>query len=100
MGNENARVKTWWIVGSLFIILYCLFPVAYIVSLSFKSPVDLTNQKFLPTDATTGNYKEIFTGAASDLFLSALRNSVGICLISTFIAVILAMFAAYAIARL
>jgi multiple sugar transport system permease protein len=100
MGNENARVKTWWIVGSLLIILYCLFPVAYIVSLSFKAPTDLTNQKFLPNDATTGNYQEIFTGNASELFLSALRNSVGICLIATFIAVILAMFAAYAIARL
>jgi multiple sugar transport system permease protein len=100
MGNENARVRTWWIVGSLFIVAYCLFPVAYIVSLSFKSPVDLTNQKFLPSDATWGNYQEIFTGTASELFLSALRNSVGICLISTFISVILAMFAAYAIARL
>jgi multiple sugar transport system permease protein len=100
MGNENARVKTWWIIGSLFIVVYCLFPVAYILSLSFKSPVDLTNQKFLPSDATWGNYQEIFTGNASELFLSALRNSVGICLIATFISVILAMFAAYAIARL
>jgi multiple sugar transport system permease protein len=100
MGNENARVKTWWIIGSLFIVVYCLFPVAYILSLSFKSPVDLTNQKFLPSDATWGNYQEIFTGNASDLFLTALRNSVGICLIATFIAVILAMFCAYAIARL
>src|SRR4051794_1995607 len=100
MGTDNARTRTWWILGSIFIILYCLFPVAYILSLSFKSPVDLTNQQFLPTDATWGNFTEIFTGTASDLFLSALRNSVGICLIATFISVVLAMFAAYAIARL
>jgi multiple sugar transport system permease protein len=99
MGNES-RQRTWWIVGSILIIIYCLFPVAWIVSLSFKSPADLTNQQFLPTEATFGNYEEIFTGGASDLFLSALRNSIGICLIATFISVVLAMFAAYAIARL
>lgn len=99
MGSES-RQRIWWIVGSILIIIYCLFPVAWIVSLSFKSPADLTNQQFLPTEATFGNYEEIFTGGASDLFLSALRNSIGICLIATFISVVLAMFAAYAIARL
>jgi multiple sugar transport system permease protein len=96
----RTRERTLWYVGGLLIVVYCLFPVAWIVSLSFKAPFDLTNKSFLPTKATLDNYREIFTGGASDLFLSALRNSVGISLIATFISVILAMFAAYAIARL
>ena len=100
MGAGSRRDTTIWVIGSILLIIYCLFPVAYILSLSFKAPTEMTNQKFLPGSPTWGNFEEIFRGAASDLFLSALRNSVGICLLATFIAVILAMFAAYAIARL
>ncbi|SDC81883.1 multiple sugar transport system permease protein [Geodermatophilus telluris] len=96
----STRSKVWWIVGSILIIVYCLFPIAWIVSLSFKAPSDISNGQFLPTDPSWGNYSTILTGAASDLFLPALRNSFGICLIATFISCILSMFAAYAIARL
>src|SRR5690606_27725690 len=39
-------------------------------------------------------------GSAQELFLSALRNSIGISLIATVIAVVLATLCAYAIARL
>ncbi|MCX6466661.1 MAG: carbohydrate ABC transporter permease, partial [Pseudonocardiales bacterium] len=46
------------------------------------------------------NYALILTGDASELFLPALLNSFGICLIATFLSCLLAMFAAYAIARL
>lgn len=42
----------------------------------------------------------IFTGGARDLFLPALRNSIGVTLIATAVAVVLATLCAYAIARL
>jgi multiple sugar transport system permease protein len=96
----SRKEKNWWIVAGVLIVIYALFPIAWIVSLSFKAPSDLANGQFLPTDASAENYKLILTGDASDLFLPALRNSFGICLIATFISCILAMFAAYAIARL
>jgi multiple sugar transport system permease protein len=96
----SRKEKNWWIVAGVLIVIYALFPIAWIVSLSFKAPSDLTNGQFLPTNTSTENYKLILTGDASDLFLPALRNSFGICLIATFISCILAMFAAYAIARL
>jgi multiple sugar transport system permease protein len=96
----SRREKTWWWIAAIVILIYCLFPIAWIVSLSFKDPSDISNQSFLPTTFTGVNYSEIFTGSASDLFLPALRNSFGICLIATFISCILSMFAAYAIARL
>jgi multiple sugar transport system permease protein len=96
----SRREKTWWIVGGLLIVLYALSPIAWILSLSLKAPSDIANHSFLPTKATWDNYAQIFTGSASDLFLPALRNSFGICLIATAISCILSMFAAYAIARL
>ncbi|CCH89718.1 Carbohydrate ABC transporter membrane protein 2, CUT1 family [Modestobacter italicus] len=96
----SRKEKNWWIVAGVLIVIYALFPVAWIVSLSFKAPSDLANGQFLPTDPVSANYEGIFTGAGGDLFLPALRNSFGICLIATLISCILAMFAAYAIARL
>src|SRR3954465_10972174 len=96
----TRREKTWWWVAGVLILLYCLFPIAWIISLSFKGAADIANGQFLPSLFTWANYSEIFTGNASDLFLPALRNSFGICLIATFISCLLSMFAAYAIARL
>ena len=96
----STKERNLWIVAGIAIVVYALFPIAWIVSLSFKKPSDLANGQFLPTDPSTVNYELILTGAASDLFLPALRNSFGICLIATAISCILAMFAAYAIARL
>lgn len=98
--QPSTRAKVGWIVGGFAVVGYALFPVAWILSLSFTSPADLANRRFLPTSVSGENYREIFTGNASSLFLSALRNSIGICLIATLVSVVLAMFAAYAIARL
>ena len=96
----STRRRVLWIVGSVLIVVYCLFPIAWIVSVSLKAPSDLNNESFLPSAVSWENYELILTGDASDLFLPALRNSFGICLIATAISCLLAMFAAYAIARL
>jgi multiple sugar transport system permease protein len=96
----STKSKVWWVVGGILIVVYCLFPIAWIVSLSFKASADIANQSFLPGDPSWVNYSTVLTGAASDLFLPALRNSFGICLIATAISCLLSMFAAYAIARL
>src|SRR3954462_13241164 len=92
--------KIWWVVGGIFIVVYALFPIGWIVSLSFKAAADVAHGQFLPTKAPWQTYSPILTGSASDLFLPALRNSIGICLIATAISCVLSMFAAYAIARL
>ncbi|MDF2976219.1 MAG: sugar transporter permease [Actinomycetospora sp.] len=96
----STREKVGWGVGGLVIIVYCLFPVAWIVSLSFKSSDDIANGQFLPTVFSSENYQQILVGDAAGLFLPALVNSFGICLIATAISCLLSMFAAYAIARL
>ena len=86
-----------WSVAVLAIVVYSLLPVAWITSLSFKQGDDINNQQFWPTHWSLDNYRTVFD---TNLFTSALRNSLGISLIATAIAVALATVAAYAIARL
>jgi trehalose/maltose transport system permease protein len=86
-----------WSVAVLAIVVYSLLPVAWITSLSFKQGDDINNQQFWPTNWSLDNYRTVFD---TNLFTSALRNSLGISLIATAIAVALATVAAYAIARL
>jgi multiple sugar transport system permease protein len=100
MSHLSTRERVVWILLAVLVALYALFPVAWIVSLSLKAPSDLTNGQFLPTALSWENYELILVGDARGLFLPALRNSVVVSLASTFLAVVLATFAAYAIARL
>ena len=72
-------------------------PVLWIVSLSFKDPATITDAPFIPKKWTLENYRGIFKTSE---FTRALINSIGIALISTFIAVVFASMAAYAVARL
>ncbi|GAA2657608.1 carbohydrate ABC transporter permease [Paractinoplanes durhamensis] len=95
--KASRSTQLFWIAGAILIILYALIPVFWIVSLSFKAGDDITNKQFLPTVWSWENYKTVF---ASDLFTTALRNSVGMSIIATTISVILATLAAYAISRL
>ncbi len=30
----STKSKVWWVVGGILIVVYCLFPIAWIVSLS------------------------------------------------------------------
>ncbi|MFF0990123.1 carbohydrate ABC transporter permease [Kocuria nitroreducens] len=96
----STKHKVGWAVVSVLVLIYALFPVLSILMTSFKAPSDLTSGKFLPTDWVGENYSSLFVGSARDLFLPSLRNSIGICLIATAIAVVLATLCAYAIARL
>jgi multiple sugar transport system permease protein len=96
----STRERVLWIIAGIAIVIYALFPIGWIVSLSFKSPADISNGQFLPSVFTWENYSLILTGEASELFLPALLNSFGICLIATALSCLLSMFAAYAIARL
>jgi len=87
------------IVGFIVILVWCLLPVAWIISLSFKSVSETTtgSAQFLPKSWTIQNYKDILSNGD---FTDALRNSFGIAIIATLLSVIFATLAAYAIARL
>jgi multiple sugar transport system permease protein len=93
----KTGIGTW--IGFVAILVWCLLPVAWILSLSFKSLEETTagSPQFLPKDFTTANYGEILENGD---FTRALINSFSIALIATFLSVIFATLAAYAIARL
>lgn len=99
--KSNSKTNWMWIVIGIVVFVYALFPVASILSNSFKRGSEFAGGgTFLPQSPTWDNYVSIFAGDAQELFIPALINSLGITLISTAIAVVLATFCAYAIARL
>ncbi|HVK27188.1 MAG TPA: carbohydrate ABC transporter permease [Nocardioides sp.] len=90
------------VVGCLLILVWCLLPVAWIISLSFKSEAAITTGSpgFFPADgggAGWDNYQAVWD---NEQFRRAILNSIGISLIATLLSVIVATLAAYAIARL
>jgi multiple sugar transport system permease protein len=89
--------KVEWGVANVVVIALALIPVLWMVSLSFKTPAAILDPTFIPTGWTWSNYKEILS---TGQFVHPLLNSIGIGLIATFIAVVLASMAAYAVARL
>jgi trehalose/maltose transport system permease protein len=95
--SVDARRKVGW-SGALLLVSICsLVPVLWILFLSLKTSATATDGSFIPHQWTLSNYSTIFK---SSEFTDALRNSIGIGLISTALAVTLASAAAYAIARL
>jgi multiple sugar transport system permease protein len=103
--DTTARERVFWLLGLVIIVFYALFPVLWIISLSLKTPATVTEfnnlgEALVPQDPTFDNYEALFTNGLDGPFLKPLINSIGIALIATVIAVVLASFAAYAIARL
>jgi multiple sugar transport system permease protein len=94
---STTRAKVGWGTANTVVILISLIPVLWIVSLSFKDPATITDASFWPKKWTLENYRGIFQTSE---FTRALVNSIGIAVISTLIAVVLASMAAYAVARL
>ncbi|ADG77832.1 Binding-protein-dependent transport systems inner membrane component OS=Tsukamurella paurometabola(strain ATCC 8368 / DSM / CCUG 35730 / CIP 100753 / JCM 10117 / KCTC 9821 / NBRC 16120 / NCIMB 702349 / NCTC 13040)OX=521096 GN=Tpau_1201 PE=3 SV=1 [Tsukamurella paurometabola] len=97
MAANTAGRKLAWSAIDLLVIAYALIPVLWIISLSFKPIATVGDGSFIPKNPTLDNYTAIFSGNG---FVRPLINSIGIALISTVIAVIIGMFAAYAVARL
>ncbi len=95
--NVGARRATGWTIVNVLVVLYALFPVLWILSLSLKPTSTVKDGKLIPSEITFANYKAIFEG---NMFTSALVNSIGVGLITTVIAVTIGGMAAYAIARL
>ncbi|MFI6070720.1 carbohydrate ABC transporter permease [Actinoplanes sp. NPDC051343] len=97
MATVTAGTKAKYGALDAIVVIFALFPVLWIVSLSFKTTSTLTDGNLIPRQWTWANYKTIFE---TDQFVRALINSIGIALISTLIAVVLGTMAAYAISRL
>jgi trehalose/maltose transport system permease protein len=95
--RQRPREIGGWSMAVFVVVVVSLVPVVWIVMLSLKTPATATDGSFIPHAWTLSNYSDIFN---TSTFTAALRNSIGIALISTALAVTLAAAAAYAIARL
>jgi multiple sugar transport system permease protein len=94
--QHTARERVLWSIGILVVLLYALIPVAWITSLSFKTPEEVADRKFF-SGFSFDNYDVVFS---DDTFIAALINSIGIAGIATLISIVLAAMAAYATSRL
>ncbi len=98
--KRGTREYTFWSVGMFVVIIAALIPVLWLLSLSLKDPATIADGRLIPSDITFDNYKSLFEGGLDSPLLKPLINSIVIALISTTIAIVLASFTAYAIARL
>src|ERR671916_1954799 len=94
--THTPRERVLWAIGILVVLFYALIPVAWITSLSFKTPEEVGDRKFF-SGFSFDNYEVVFS---DDTFLAALINSLGIAAIATLISIVLAAMAAYATSRL
>jgi len=87
------------ILGAALILVWCLLPIAWILSLSFKPAGETAtgSPQFLPKEFTWDNFSSVLQ---NDDFQRALINSFGISVIATVLSVIVGTLCAYAIARL
>ena len=95
--TTTPRHKVGWGSANVVVVALALIPVLWMVSLSFKTPTAILDPSFVPAQWTWSNYSQILN---TSQFIRPLVNSIGIGLISTLVAVVLASMAAYAVARL
>lgn len=104
--NISTKAKNGLGVASIVIMIWTVIPLLWILATSLKSDAALGDSSqnilgnFWPKSISWDNYKLIFSGGASDLFVPALWHSIIVCVVSTVISVVLATFCAYAISRL
>ncbi len=91
------RENGWLTLGVAFIAVYCLAPFYWMIVSSLKAN-PLLDTALWPKSPTLTNYREVFSSANN--FQYALRNSVIIAGSTTIVALLIGVFAAYALARL
>ncbi|MEO5652732.1 MAG: carbohydrate ABC transporter permease [Marmoricola sp.] len=94
--QRDVVARMGWVGADGLVLVYALAPMLWLLSLSLKGAGTLGDQSFFPRDPTLENYRSL----ADTDFVRPLINSLGICLISTAVALLLGTMAAYAIARL
>jgi N,N'-diacetylchitobiose transport system permease protein len=85
--------------AALVVVLIACFPVYWMLNTSFQRGVEITGPSptFLPFGGTLSNYRKVFNRG---FFFQSLQNSLMVTLLVVFFALLLALFAAVALARL
>ncbi|WP_434992096.1 carbohydrate ABC transporter permease [Arthrobacter sp. Ld5] len=96
--KKRSRMKYLTYLGLVAIFVYCLSPFYWMLVSSFRRTSDIFDNTLLPQPFSAENYLKVFDG--STLFGKALLNSLIVAGITTTAALVLGIFAAYAISRL
>ena len=96
---KRDRTKTpWWMwIAVAAIVVFCLFPFYWLISISLKTGNDLQSSSLIPPNPTLKNYQSIFQNGD---FTRSLLNSAVISISTTVLALVVGSFCAYALARL
>ena len=103
----KRRSENWWrhVVG-IIVVIWALFPVAYVVSAAFNADSSLSGASLIPRKVTFGNFHALFaSGAATKHYASAAdypywyMNTLIVGLATAFLTVMLGALAAYAFSR-
>jgi len=99
--RRTPREISLWTIAIVIVLVLALIPVLWLLSISLKPAADVSDGRVIPESFSLENYKSLFEGGFDNSpFLHPLVNSIAIALITTVIAITLAAFTAYAIARL
>jgi multiple sugar transport system permease protein len=99
--KRDGKDITLWSIAITLVLIFALVPVLWLLSLSLKPPEQVADGRIIPETFSLDSYKSLFEGGFDESpFLHPLVNSIVIALITTVIAITLAAFTAYAIARL
>jgi len=105
-GTRTAPTPGWFrgigpigrTVAIILIAVYCLAPFYWMIVSSFRRSTDIFQNTLLPTTWSLESYRQVFDG--STMFGQAMLNSLIVASTTTAFALVLGIFAAYAIARL
>jgi multiple sugar transport system permease protein len=101
MKQDRPKDYAFWSIAIALVLIFAMVPVLWLLSLSLKPPSEIADGRLIPEHFSLESYKSLFEGGFSGSpFLHPLVNSIVIALITTVIAIVLASFTAYAIARL
>jgi multiple sugar transport system permease protein len=96
--GPKAPGPPWWIyVAAAAVVIFCLLPFYWLVNISLKTGPDLSSSDIFPPNPSLNNYQSIFE---NDDFVRSLGNSAIVSLVTTFLAIVVGAFCAYALARL
>lgn len=95
--RDRTRLHPLVWVFAVLVMGFSLVPFYWLVTTSLKKGASLGQGELFPSQPTLENYLSVFRNGD---FLLAMRNSVIVAVVTTFIALLFASFAAYALARL
>ncbi|MTT32366.1 ABC transporter permease subunit [Terrilactibacillus sp. BCM23-1] len=103
---ERTKNQQFFIyLGVIAVMIFTLAPIILLIIATLSSGQDLNSKTlhFLPSHWTLKNFTDIFTAESNDAsvppFMQALKNSIIVSLSTTFLTLIIAILASYAISR-